>query len=451
MLTGRNVLVSAICIAAISLLSVTWPQSSESRFKLGRNSYGVHYQGHRGLFETLDALKFPVQRHAQPPNVVSEGQSLAGQATFVFLEPDRDMVQVEPTYLADVASWVRAGGNVFYCPAVSQSVFSPITKSERNELPPKTFLQLMGIDDDRPVHWQVESSDGNDPVEIARYSNAKMESRYAGQSRFAATVQPTKGASIAVQCDGQWASLSASVLKVYLPEESLWLYKTLPTEGGDPLARVVVPTADGQSLVLAAMYRLGKGKLILLSDPALAQNGFLSHDDNSVLLVNWLSAQGGPIIFDEFYHRLTPRGNPLVLLRRPLFTVLITMICLSVGVYAWRHSVRLGPAISSASVQRRSLLEYVEAMSRLFSKSRGRVPFLLKESRRGLVWSLQNDLGLTGTKNAEQNIVRILKHRDSDRAEQFEDCLRQLDRLLQDQHVTDREAINSIRKVSDCL
>ena len=446
MLTGRNVLAATMIVAILSLLSITLPQNSESSFILGRNTLGVRHQGQRGLFETLEALSLPVQRSTEPP-----GKLLDHRSTIVFLEPDQGMIQIEPAYLMNVSRWVQAGGHVVYAPAKDLSIHSRLQERQPNDEPPPTFMSLFGAGNESRNHWQVVSSDGNDSDEVVRRSDSNTDQTITQQMRSVVTFTSTERAMVPVRCEGEWAPLGESITRVSLPKTSFLLYNKIPDAVGDPDARIVVPTADDQAVTLAAMYRLGLGSLTLLSDPTLAQNGFLSHGDNSVLLFHLLSQRGGPIVFDEFYHGLTPRGNPLVLLRRPLFSVLMAAICLLIAAYACRHSVRLGPAIDTKVIQRRSLHEYIEAVSRLFSKSDGHVSFLLKECRRGLVWTLQTELAMTGTKDVEQNILRILSRRQPQRAVRVQDCLLEIDRLLQQQHVTAREAIHTIRKVPDCL
>ena len=69
MLTTRNVLTVVILVLLISLVSACISLlGSPTGGVSGRDSYGTHLYGFRGLFETLDALGVPVERELVPPD-----------------------------------------------------------------------------------------------------------------------------------------------------------------------------------------------------------------------------------------------------------------------------------------------------------------------------------------------------------------------------------------------
>ena len=447
MLTGRNVLVAAIAITVLSMISITWTQDTDSNFELGRNTLGVRPQGHRGLFDTLRALDIDVRRNIVPPNA-----SLSTEQTLVFLEPDISMLEIEPAYISNLNQWVENGGCVVYSPARSRAYFSFDATPDPDSTPPKEFAELIGIGPLNVSGWTVVSSDGQEPAEVIPSVPPKFQNPSTGQSTaadFGSVISPTAiiQSSLAVQPEGRWQSLADSVSAIRVPKNYIRLLKSVPDS---VVARLVVPSDNDEELTVAAMFEKGKGSVIVFSDPIIAHNGYVAQEDNAVALVSLLT-QNETVLFDEFYHGMVPRGNPFVLLKRPSFTILIGLICLTILIYAWRHGIRLGPASVTKPVSRRSLREYVDAMSRMFAQSDGHVPFLLRESRSGLVWTLRCELAMTSTKNTEEDIIRILQRRQPERAKRFADCLKEFDRLLSQRAVAHRDDIHAINKVSDCL
>lgn len=447
MLNGRNVLVAAISIAVVSLLAATLSLTSTSQHELGANTFGVRSYGHRGLFEILEELGFSVERVVGPPV-----ESLSAETTLVFLGPDRGLVEVEPAYLQNVAQWVRQGGQVVYSPSRTETVFRRMTvrSADSDKSPPKSFLELMDISGVQIASVDVSVSGDSSSVELTT-AKTKFRSPQRGiRDEFQSVLssEATPIASIGVRAEGKWKRLTDSVSTLAVPQRDLRVITKMESE---PQSRMVAKTTDEIEHVLAASFRIGAGEVVVISDPSIAHNRFVARRDNAVLLADLLTNKTPNVVFDEFYHGLTARGNPLVLLRRPRFFLLLALLLITLGVYAWRHGQRLGPALAQSEMRRRTLAEYVEAMARLFAKGKNHMPFLLRENRDGLHWMLRKELGLSPSKHATDDIHTALARRDPKRAETFIACVGEIEDLLKREHLTDQEALDAMKKVNDCL
>ena len=120
----------------------------------------------------------------------------------------------------------------------------------------------------------------------------------------------------------------------------------------------------------------------------------LAKADNSVLAARLLAPKGRASSFDEFYHGLAVRGNPLYLLTRPGFAAVTLGILLGVGVWTWRQAVFLGPPLVDPEPSRRDIGEYIDAMGDFFRRGPGHRRFLVREVRDGVLQQLCQELKL---------------------------------------------------------
>jgi hypothetical protein len=445
-LNERNVLLIAISIAVVSLLAATLSLASTSQHELGGNTFGVRSYGHRGLFEILEELGFSVERVVGPPV-----ESLSAETTLVFLGPDQGIIEVEPAHLKKVAQWVRQGGQVVYSPSRSEKIFPrPARRSKDAKEPPKSFLELMGISGIKISSVDVTVNEESNSVEL-NTSPTKSRSRnrsFRNEFESVLSSEATPIASIDVRAEGKWKQLTDAVSTLAVPQHNLRVITNIDSE---TQSRLVVETSHEIDHVLAASFRIDAGEVVVISDPSIAHNRFVARGDNAVLLAELLTNRTPNVVFDEFYHGLTARGNPLVLLQRPRFSLLLTLLVVTIGVYAWRHGQRLGPAASAGVLPRRTLAEYVDAMARLFATGKNHTPFLLRENRDGLHWMLRKELGLSPSKNTTDDIHAALARHDPKRAESFIACVGEIEELLEREHPSDRDALSAMKKVTDCL
>jgi hypothetical protein len=144
----------------------------------------------------------------------------------------------------------------------------------------------------------------------------------------------------------------------------------LPLTGTVPL----VTTTDSGSdrLPLAAMMRVGEGRVFLLSTQFPLTNEGIREPGNGAFAYNMLQMSGGRrVAFDEAHHGASTGGDLLALLTgTPWGWALIYGAVLGAIYFIW-SARRLGPPLPVlAPDQRRPTSEYVTSVARLFRRAR---------------------------------------------------------------------------------
>lgn len=448
MLTARNVILATVIVAVVSVVaavvSLMRPPGSDGA---GGDSYGTRAHGQKALYDTLRALRVPVERSPIPP-----GGMLRDDTTLVLWGPHPKLVSVEPVYLRRVAEWVRRGGRVVVAPGRHSALLAswmPAEQEPDDEDEPATgapgVLEELGLKRiDVTTADLVESTDDTGPL-----ANKKPDSFYEIVEQQQAAMEVPL-CTVPVRLTGAWRSLGWPVATLALPSAGL---QVLNADGSGPEATLSVPAADGDVVTVAALYRVGQGEVVVVSDPRLAENRCIARDDNAVLAYHLLAPSGERVVFDEFYHGLTIRGNPLYLLARPPYGLMTLAVLLAVTVWIWRRAVALGPPLAPATASRRNIAEYLDAMARLFQRGRSSRAFLLREFRAGALWTLRRDLGLPPGREQPDELAAVLARRDPQRAEALRDALQTLDALLASdrRRPDDGQIVQALQRISACL
>jgi hypothetical protein len=233
------------------------------------------------------------------------------------------------------------------------------------------------------------------------------------------------------------------------PQQGL---RVLRDENDQLVPGVTFQDREGTSRILVGRIPCGAGELVIVSDPRLFANIALAEEDNSVLAVQLLAGGGEPVVFDEFYHGLSVRGNPFYVISRPAYGALTLAVLLVVGVSTWRQAILLGPPLKTTEPSRRGIGEYLDAMSRLFHRGRRTRPFLLREVWRGVLRELQRELRLQGTKADVEVIAAAMERRDPQRAERFRDASEVVDAALSKGDNCDSvQTLAAIQGITACL
>jgi hypothetical protein len=182
--------------------------------------------------------------------------------------------------------------------------------------------------------------------------------------------------------------------------------------------------------VIIAVIKRGKGEIVIVSEPRLLSNALVAQTDNSILAAHLLSPTGQSVTFDEFYHGLAVRGNPLYLLTRPGFAVVTAGLLVSVGVWTWRAALFLGPPLADPEPARRDIGQYIDAMSDFFGRGLDHRRFLVREARDGVLQQLCEELKLPAETSNIDTILAALRRRDPLRAEALRVQLQQIDMAL---------------------
>jgi hypothetical protein len=384
MLTPRNaIIVAGVLLVAMVAASVLGSRAAPGSQGGHQDSFGVGRDGYRGIVEVLAELGIPVERRIDPPLAMPPAD-----ATLLLIAPDPLLVRTEPMPLRQLAAWVSEGGRVVVAPDFATTTEQASLDELARKMPHfgEDILAALGMPNVR--------------AELMLSSDVPKASPSDDRQLVVSPVAATSNGpgSPTVQ---QLVTLGAE-----LPEIT-W------GQGPNPRWVTEILDAGGRPRTLAAAFAAGRGEVVVLSDATLCSNVTLRRDHNA----EWLLAvllEGGRerVVVDEFYHGLSIRGNAWWLLTKPAFAALTVLGLLLLGVWTWRHGVLLGPPLAEVSPSRRSLGEYIAAMSRFFLRGRDSERFILEQLRAGVWRRLALATGLPSAADDVNLLVSRLERKD---------------------------------------
>lgn len=412
------------------------------------DSYGTQRDGYRATYELLSEFGVPVERRIAPPDV-----NLPVNSTLVIWGPHHDLVENEPLYLTKLLPWIEQGGRLVVAPPprireVSLLGNHPLPQPSRKRHA-SALWSALGLED-------LEVTDGPKLLETEDENNREFGLRRDDEDRWEdilreatdTNIQPTS--IVQIVATGDWMDIGERVKHLRIPSNSSGQL-SIPAQL-TPTAQLQCQHAKGGLWTLAAKFPRGRGEIIAIADPQVLGNGQIAKDDNAVLTFDMLHSGDRPVIFDEFYHGLSVRGNPLWLLTRPGAGLLVAVFLLTTLVWIWRQSFQLGPPLDALPRSRRAIQEYIDAMARFLTRSKQVNPFLLTESREGVLRLLGAQLNLPPGRHEASSIHEALNRRSPTEAKVFQDALRQLDNAIQQRdRVTATNTIQSIEGLFRCL
>jgi hypothetical protein len=459
MLTARNFVALTLVIAVVSLawacFELARPPDSGG---MGRDSYGTRAHGLRGLLEVIGELGIPVERVLGPPTSV-----VGREVTLVLWKPDPDLVQVEPAYLHALARWVEDGGRVAIAPDARRPASRPAGLSGRERpILEKPVLGELGLAtvQVRTIHLgsaqagpEADSTGRSSGARTSETSTDRDESTDDDARRLrellTGTARPIPTRAVSVAATGVLLPLRELVSMIEVPEERL---QVLSVGESKPDGTITFRDPAGSEQVLAAVYRRGKGELVVVASPAIAENGLIARRDNSVLAVRLLGAPGRPVVFDEFYHGLTIRGNPLWLFTQRGYAATTLGLLALIGLWMWREAVFLGPPLAPRGPSRRSIGEYVDAMARFLNRGGSSQAFLLREVRSGVLKAVRDELHLPPSRDHVEELAAVLARRDPRRARELIEAMGAVDQALSRKRVLrESVAVDLFQRMSRCL
>lgn len=233
-------------------------------------------------------------------------------------------------------------------------------------------LNMGGIRPQQLVDWMTQ---GNTVIQFSRKPTELMT-----HFKIAATTQPSDTQTSEVQdFETQGKSPGETPAEIELAPwsmtnatsgKSLMLWSPmLFAENKDARWRVISRIKKTGDNIVAAEYRVGTGKLIVVGAPTPALNGLLGQHGNLDFV---LAAVGnGPVIIDEWSHGIGHEATVIGFIRSAgLLPVLFQLVFL-IALYVWstygihRHDDVKG-------TRRRSSVEQIETLGFLYGKSLGK-------------------------------------------------------------------------------
>lgn len=416
MFKARNltvVLVGLIVLGVIWRAVQAWVPPSPRRF--AADSYSGRIAGYRALYELLDAFDVPVARWTGAPSTL-----FAGWRRVVLLEPELPRVELERGYLAQLETWLRGGGELVI-------VSDHVTWREERVGPGAyhAFEELLGDDELLPrlgiSDLEIMGHEGpvvepEAPEEAWEYLFEDVARRFR---------RPEKVYS--VYASGSLENLGEAVHRVRLPGQGLRCFVGKGTEKA--IGKIEVGSGDNEHVPVILEFARGAGRVILVSEPTFLTNIGLSHEDNAVLAFRLAAGtQNREVVLDEYYHGAMAQANPFALLGVHPYWFIAVNILVATLLWVWSTAIRFGPPARIATESRRNILEYIDAMARLFRRG-GKQRFVLATCRDGLVEEIREELYVRPGAS-EELVLRRLAQSDAGRAERLQTVLEEIDRVL---------------------
>ncbi len=449
MLSVRNaILVSLVLLLIVFIGGTVNLMGEPDSGGAAADSYGTHRDGYRATFELLAEFGVPVERRIAPPDA-----SIPVNSTLVIWGPHDDLVENEPVYLERLLPWIEQGGRLIVAPpprvpTVSLLGNRPMPRLKRPRVV-RSLWSVLGLDDvqitEGPELLEPDDEYGRGPGP-SRASDERWEDIL--REATGTNIQPTS--IVSVLATGEWKGMSDRVRRLRVPSSGSGQL-SIPAQT-TPAAQLQCEHANGSSWTLAAKFVRGKGEIIALAEPLVLGNGQIAEVDNAVLTYDLLRSGDRPVIFDEFYHGLSVRGNPLWLLTRPGAGLLVSAFLLATVVWIWRQSFHLGPPLETVPGSRRAILEYIDAMARFLARSKRVNSYLLTESRDGVLRLLGAQLNLPPGKHEARSIQDALARRSPVEARSFQEALQQVDKAIQlYDRVSATSTIQALQRLFRCL
>ena len=156
--------------------------------------------------------------------------------------------------------------------------------------------------------------------------------------------------------------------------------------------------------------------------------------------------------FNEFYHGLSVRGNPLWLLTRRGYALLASAVLVVVVLVTWRSAVLLGPPLTTPEPSRRTIAEYIEAMSQFLNRGGSTRFHLLRGVYVGVLRRVAAEFGVTHDRDDAETLAAAVARRDPDRATRLRGAAAAVDGVLaKHDKATNKETVLALRQLQDCL
>jgi len=440
MLSVRNAVLAAAALLVVSILSSVFMMFGEPDSDgNGADSYGTRAYGYRALFEVLHELDVPVVRELAPPQPAPDEL-----ATILFIRPQASIVATEPSYLTSLLEWVSAGGRLVVALDTSTNPSNEMMLAQFKKKPP-TFLEAIGLHGVTVIGGEPKWARSSRPRRSR--SSSWDPNVVAGEMLDALNVPERLLQEVPVQVEGNLKRSLKDVTRLTVPADGT-AYLTCETP---PDGSVKWMVGNDDTRTLAVTYQRGAGELVVISDSLLLTNRLLARSDNSILAAQLLTDQT-PVVFDEFYHGLGVRGQPMYLLTHLNYAAATAGILLVLLLWTWREAIFPGPSLPDDAVRRRDIGEYIHAMARFFSEGRRGRSRLVEELRNGVVRQLSVQNGLPPDTGDVSRIAAVISRKAPDKAKLLVQTTDSVDAAIRSKrHWSESETLDAMRRITACL
>ena len=426
MIRGRWVVIALVALVLFSMGREAIDLATPPSYRDARtNSYSGRLNGHRALYEVLESLGHRparVEDHFARATMDSRPSAMR----VLMVEPSLYLMDRENDLIAQAADWVQAGGQLVVVATEldllegvrRRSRFEPGERRRGYEQAERIFgekglIKGVGLED---LRVRSEDSDRSsipwherDVVRIDRVQFERAEEPYT------------------LEGEGTLAAAVEGLLEVFLP-------KSQPRGlTGDDIERaegkIEAIDEDGERIVIAVDFAVGDGRVLVCSEPALFNNFGFTKGDNAPLAVRLAVGDANrDLLFDEYHHGAMPIGRPLAIFGIFPYGLIALSLLAATAVAVWYAGIRFGPPLPDPPPSRRSIIEYVDAMARMFGRS-GQHRFVLHACMEGVLDEVRAELFLPHGTPTER-MLHALERRSPGRAKRLREALNETTQWL---------------------
>lgn len=480
MLTPRNFIGVTIAIAVFSIISLCWsmlqpPDGGGMR----ADSYGTRSIGHRAILETFEELGVTVHRQLRPPTPTELADSV-----LVLWDPKIQLIDADPKWLRDVEPWLQQGGqavvafddeppvNVFTIMQRQNAARREREKKEQSDdgnnddifdedddsskLPKPSLFELLGIgkleisiveDPDIKNDLQTPAQDTIRNKRKELPSEAELTDAIREAMTAASRLEKPQRHSI--KATGIFAESIPAGSHIQLPVGLLY---EINTDGREVADALYVVDEFGSEHCIAARFPIGKGHVNVVSTRRLISNVNVGSEDNILVAAALMLNGDRRIVFDEFYHGATIRGNPMWLLSTKTYGSIAISLLALLAFSVWRAAVFLGPPVDESPAKRRSIGEYLDAMSRFLREAKGHGEWTLEQVRDGVLWKLRREFGLPLELQDHARLTAAMARKDPQRADKLNEVLNEVNAVLhKPRSAGERSIAQLVQRMTECL
>lgn len=372
-----------------------------------RTTYHSGPTGSRAFYDLLNELDYPVMRwREQPGKLLSDVEKVQ---TFVLIGPTP--VEVTEEESEELLRWVTKGGRLVLI----------------DRWPTPLLLPESG-------DWKVSMGGLVSPSAATDSANPK------DMTENVLALQPAQPTTLTEGVQSVLPSRFASHIE--FGAEAL---KQANTDSFSPAPVVHLRDNNGPLLV---DYRIGSGRIILLSDPYIVSNGGINLKDNLQLAINIVASGGGLIAFDEYHQGRGLTENPFAsyFAGTPIIAIGVQLVLLVIFIL-WTRGRRFARALPLPQVDRRSSLEFVASMSELQERSRAfdlAIENIYSRTRRAMARHAGVDYN-----SSRSLIASRVAARSALDAKQLETLMRQCEEVINGAPINWRNSLDLVRRLRE--